>query len=160
MIEQRAVAVRRVLQLLEEVPELRDVVGLDLDVLLHLLGPVLVVGDGMMAVGDANLRIRPVADLARDHERHDARDIGLVGQRHQVVHQLDVLLVVERHTRRTRRQLQILVALALLGALNPPLNLAHVLEILRHHLAVGRAELQLQAGDVPGDRVEDAACLP
>ena len=85
---------------------------------------------------------------------------GLIGQRHQVVHQLDVLLEVERHAGRTRRQLQVLVALALLGALDAPLDLAHVLEILRHRLAIRRAELQLQARPLRlRDRVEDAAVL-
>ena len=54
----------------------------------------------------ADLRVGPVAHLARHHERDDARDVRLVGQRHQVEHQPDVLLEVERDAGRARRQLR------------------------------------------------------
>ena len=36
---------------------------------------------------DADLRIGPLAELARHHEREHAREVGLVGERQQVEHQ-------------------------------------------------------------------------
>ena len=43
--------------------------------------------DRVVRLGDADLRIRALADFARHHEREHARQVGLVGQRQQVEHQ-------------------------------------------------------------------------
>jgi hypothetical protein len=77
--------------------------------LLQRLEPrraVLVMRRRMERFRDPELRERPVADLARHHERRDARDVGLEGDRHQVEHQLRVLLVVVGNAGRRRRHIE------------------------------------------------------
>ena len=76
------------------------------------------------------------AQLAREHQRRDARDVRLERDHLQVHQQLQVLLERRRHAGRHVGQRQVL-AHARLGALNPPLDLAHVVEILRR-AAAGR----------------------
>ena len=92
--------------------------------------------DRVVLLGDADLRIRPLTELARQHEREHARDVGLIGHRQQVVHQPDVLLErvghadrrVERHVARGVR----------FGALDASLDLTQIVEILRQR-ALDRA---------------------
>src|SRR5258708_6212711 len=47
-----------------------------------------------------------------------------------------------------------------LGLLDPSLDLAHGLQVLADPGAIRRAKLFLQAGDLLGDRVEEAGSLP
>ena len=44
-----------------------------------------------MALGDAELAVLDFAALAGEHERGDARHVGLEGQHQQVAHQTEVL---------------------------------------------------------------------
>ena len=91
-----------------------------------------------------DLRIGPLADLARHHEREDAREIGLEGQRQQIEHQPDVLLERLGHAdRRVTRRRQLGLGL-LLGRLDPPLDFADVIEILAEPGAIARAEAALR----------------
>ena len=55
---------------------------------------------------DAEHRERPVAHFARHHERGDAGDVGLERDRHQVEHQLGVLLVIVRNAAGRRRHVE------------------------------------------------------
>ena len=57
VIEQRAVAVGRRVQLLQELGEQLDVVGVDLGDLGDVLRVVAVVRDRMVLLGDADLRV-------------------------------------------------------------------------------------------------------
>ena len=93
-------------------------------------------------------RIDPLARFARHHERDHAREIRLVGQRHQIEHQPGVLRVESGMPTGRRRQRQA-VRRSLLGALNPLLDLAHVLEILGRGGPVARPEPALELGDRP-----------
>ena len=54
----------------------------------------------MMRVRDADLGIGAAAHFPGQHERADARQVGLIGQRQQVHHQLGVLGVVGRDAQR------------------------------------------------------------
>ena len=65
-----------------------------------------------MPFGDADLRIRAEVQLASEHERDDARDVGLEGEPLQLVHQPDVLVEPLRNADRPfeRRQLHLIVA--------------------------------------------------
>ena len=102
---------------------------LNLDQLLELFRPVLMVRRGVMPFVHADLRIGLVAFLARHHEGRDARDVRLIRQGEQVVHQLDVLFELERDADRRRRQLEVGLLL-LLGDLDAALDLADALEIV------------------------------
>ena len=77
VVEHRAVAIRHSLQLVEEVGEHLDVIGVDLRERLELIRVVLVVRDRVVSARYANFRIRTSGDLLADHERPDSREVGL-----------------------------------------------------------------------------------
>ena len=109
-----------------------------------------------MRVGDADLRIGAPADLARQHEGADARQVGLVGQRQQVHHQLGVLGVIGRHADRLLDHRQLARVLRF-GHLDAALDVAHRLEVLVDLRLVLRAEGAPQPPDLVADEIEDAA---
>ena len=83
------------------------------------------------------------ADFRRHHEGEYARHVGLVSQRHQVEHQVDVL--VERKSRGAGgvgdgdvREI------ARFHFLNAALDLADAFEVIRQHGLVGRPQNALQ----------------
>ena len=49
---------------------------------------------GVVTVGDADERIRPVVAVVRRDEGGDARRVALESQRHQVIHQPQMLFVL------------------------------------------------------------------
>ncbi len=111
----------------------------------------------MEALRDAALRVDPARRVAAHLEREHARDVGLEGQRLQVEHQLDVLVERVGHARGRAGQFAGFArVVAGLDALDAPLDLAHVLEILLHPLAIARVERAVQVGDLGGDVVEHA----
>ena len=110
-----------------------------------------------MLLGDAEVRVRPLAQLARQHEREHARHVGLERRRHQVVHQPDVLLERIGHADR-RADARHLRRAVRLGLLDAPLDFADVVEILadaRRDRATPSTVCRSSASC--GDRVEDAA---
>ncbi len=98
------------------------------------------------------------AQLAREHERGDPGDLRLERDHLQVHQQLQMLLERRRHTGGQFRNGQI-VWHALFSALNPPLDLAHVIEILRQAATIIRRQIFLQRRHLPHHRVEEAARL-
>ena len=139
VVEHHAVALRHRRQLLDQVRELLEVVLVDLVQPLELRCLVLMVRQRMVRVRDADLRIRAAADFAREHEGADAGQVGLVGQRQQVHHQLGVLAVVARHADRLIDDRQLPGAL-LLGHLDAPLGVADRLEVLVELHLVARTD--------------------
>ena len=93
------------------------------------LGHVVVMRQRMMRFGHANLRIRTRALFLADHERDDAREIGLKREELQVEHQRQVIFEDRRRALRLLHRRQLDVAL-LLGLLNAPLDVANRLGIL------------------------------
>ena len=68
MIQQRAVAVRCFLQPLQQVSERRDVELVNLHQLVEFLGVTLMMGDGVMPVGNTDFTVRTVAAVAAQHK--------------------------------------------------------------------------------------------
>ena len=101
IVEQRAVAVRSGLQFLEELREERDMERVDLRDLLDLFRISAVVTGGMVWLWNADFRIGAVAELARELEGDDPRDIGLKRQHLQVEHESRVILELSRDAHRT-----------------------------------------------------------
>ena len=155
MVEQRAVAVRRRGQLLQERREERRVVGVDLRQLGQRLRHVAVVRERVVRVGHPDLAVGAAAQLVPRHERADAGAVRLPGQKLQVVHQPGVLGQRRRDAARALQQRQLPVALRL-GDLDAPFDVAHRVEVRPHLAPVARAELALQPRDVLAHRVEDA----
>src|SRR6266571_2160013 len=92
MIEQRAVSIGNRLQFLQEIRETGAVVPVDPGEVLPPLGVLAVVGSSVIAGFYARLRIAAETDIARDHQRRDARNVPLEGERLKVEQQLDVLV--------------------------------------------------------------------
>ena len=131
VVEQRAVAVRRRLQLGQVLREQLRVIAVDLRHLLDQLGNVVVVRQRMVRLGHADLRIGPRALLLADHERDDARQIGLERQHLQVHHQRQVIFEHRRRAQRLLHRRQLDVAL-LLGHLDAALDVANRLGVFVH----------------------------
>ena len=91
----------------------------------------------MVRLGDADVRIRPLTQFASEHEREDTRQVGLIRDRQQIEQQLDVLLERLGHAHRRIRHVEQRFRL-LLGALNAPLDLANVIEVLVEARTVAR----------------------
>ena len=160
MVEQRAVAVRRGLQLLQVRGEGADVVRVDLAEPGELLVVVLVVRQGVVRIVDTDGREGPVAGLATEGERDHAREVGLVGQDLEIDHERRVCLEVLRHADGPVRDRELLRAVVLLGPVNAPLGFANRFQVLVHPAAVLGAEIRMQATNLVGDRVEQAAIHP
>ena len=109
--------------------------------------------------GDADLRIRPEVQLAPEHERHDARDVGAEREPLQLVHQLDVLVEPLRECPPAGRASGSSDGAALLDALNPPLDLTHGVDVVGDLRAIAGPSALLQPRQIRHHRVEDAAVL-
>ena len=158
VVEQRAVAVGRRLEPVQEVREQRRVVGVDAGQLVQLVGVVLVVRRGVVRLGHPDLGIGAAAVLAADHEADDAGQVRLVRQHLQVEHQPRVLVERGGNPERGRDVGQRLVHLGL-GLLDAALDVAHRVEVLAELVAVAGAEVAAQVRHLVGHRVEEAAVL-
>ena len=158
MVEQRAVAVGRRLEPVQEVPEQRRVVRVDAGQLVELVGVVLVVRRRVVRLGHPDLGIGAAAVLAADHEADDPRQVRLPSQHLQVEHQLRVLVERGGHPQRGRDVGQRLVDLGL-GLLDAALDVAHRVEVLAELVAVAGAEVAAKLRHLVGHRVEEAAVL-
>ena len=112
----------------------------------------------MVAARHADLGERPAADLPAEHERADARQVGLVGQDQQVEHQPAVLLERVRDAGRLLDDRDLAVALPL-GHLDAPLDVPHRVEILGQLALVAVAEAAADGVGLVGHEIEDAAVL-
>lgn len=79
VVEKRSVAIRRGGQPVEEIGDVLGVIHLNLDDLVDLVLFVLVMGQGMVPVGDTDLAVSASTKFAAQHKRADAREIGLIG---------------------------------------------------------------------------------
>ena len=112
---------------------------------------------GVVRLAHADLRIRPLAGLARHHEREDAREVGLVGHGQQVEHQPRMFL--ERLGDAERRvDGDDALGVRCLRSLDAALDFADVVEIVAQPDAIGRTDAALdELGGkllVPGMPVE------
>ena len=101
MIEQRAVAVRCRLELVEEVCKLGDVKSVDRPDLRLLRSVAPVVREVVMAVGNADRRIASVASVVAEDERRNSALVGLEGENQQIAHHAQVLLDVGGDSQRS-----------------------------------------------------------
>ena len=131
---------------------------LDLGDFGHEFGLVLVVGNVVVAFGDADFAEGAVGAVGGGHEADDAGGVGLEGEQHQVVHDPNVFAVFDGdpggcvHAR-------ILWQAEALGFLDADFEFAHAGEVLVEFLLIARAELGLHGAGVVADEVEDGPLL-
>src|SRR5262245_18737284 len=110
----------------------------------------------MVRFGNADLRIRARALFLADHERDDAREIGLERQQLQVQQQIQVILEDRWNALRLIDGGQLQVPL-LLGLLNAALDVADGVRVLVDLGLIFRPERSLEARQLLDDRIENAA---
>ena len=158
VIQQRAVAVGRRLQLPEQPGEHLHVIGVDLGDLRDLLRFLLMVRDRVMRVGHADLRIGHAAVLVSHHEGDDAREIALKRQHLQVEHQVHVIFPARRDAGGMIDERQLLIALRL-GNLDALLHVANRVEILGQLRPIALRQRSLQVRELLAHRIEHAPLL-
>ena len=112
----------------------------------------------MMLIRHADVRIRPVADLARENHAEDARRVRLEREQLQVEHELRVLVERSGNAERPIRQRDVACAFRFRGA-DALLDLAHGVEILVELAAVAVADRRREPARLGAHGVEDARCL-
>ncbi len=103
----------------------------------------------------ADQAVVAVAAVVGEHERRDARQVGLERQHEDVGHQADVVLVVLRDAQRPG-DLGVADVHLRLGAFDPLLDLAHAFQVFVELALVVSAEFAFQRVGVLGDEIEDA----
>ena len=160
MIQQRAVALRRGLQLPKKLGEQRHVELIDLGHPRNLFRIVAVMRQRMMRIRNASLRIGPVAGFARKLEGNHARDIALQRQHLEIEHQSSVVRVGGGNTDRPIQIRQRVVLGIGFRPLNAALHLADRFKILAHPRAIGWAEFSLEPRDILIEPIEQAGPFP
>src|SRR3977135_1014911 len=117
---------------------------IDLRNLRYLLWIVAVMTGWMVRIRDADLRIGPIALLARELECDDAGDIRLKRQNLQVEHELRVVGERRGNTYRPLEIGRLVVRHRVLGTLDLTLDLAHTVEVLIQAHAIGNAHALLE----------------
>src|SRR5580698_4286449 len=156
MVQQRTVAVFGGLKLRKELRIHLHVIGVDANADRYLFGVVLVVGNAVMLLGDANLGISALTDFARHHESEYARDIRLPGGGDKIEHQTHMLV---EQLGNADRSVESGLALVVLGTLDAALDLADIVEIIAEARAVALTEAALEVAGLFGNRIENAALL-
>ena len=113
----------------------------------------------MVRLGHADLRVRAGALFLADHERDDARQVGLKRQELQVQHQRQVIFEDRRHALRLLHRRQLDVAL-FLGFLNAPFDVTNRFGVFVDLDLILRSELPLEARQLLRHRIQNALVLP
>src|SRR5439155_9975129 len=116
VIEERAVTIGSSLHSLEELGKQRNMVRIDLRYLRQLFRIPPVMAGRMVRIGDADVRVRTIALLARELEGDDARNVCLEGQNLQVEHELGVVGERRRDSDRPVEVGRLVLVYRLLGA--------------------------------------------
>ena len=157
LVEQAGVALHRLIQLPEEVRELPRLEGVDAGEVKNRLLVASVMRGRVEGLVDAALGIDPRRRVPSRLEREYARDVRREGQNLDVEHELHVLGEGVRDSGRRFRQLARLPAgVAVLDALDSPLQLADVLQVPVEPLLVVLGQRSPEIRDFAGDPVENA----
>src|SRR6266850_2540728 len=154
VIQNVAVAVGSIPQFLAEVRQILDVIPVDPGVVGLIRRDIAVVRRSMPWTIPAACREVGGTEVAAQHQRGDAGDVRLERHRDQVVHDLEVGIVVCRYAEWDfeRRAGGFRFA----GyVLNSPFDLTNVLEIVFELDLIARRDALLQASNLAGDGIEN-----
>ena len=158
VVEQRAVTIGRICQLLNEGSKAFNVVALDQHQLTQALQVVGVVRQRMEGIGHADMVVRAVGAFG-DHDvgRH-AGKVGLIREREQVEQQFYLFVEVVELAHRRSRNFE--VAQILRGRqVHAPFNFTHCVEIAFENDAVGSTQRTFQCFGAGGDQIKKAGLL-
>src|SRR5437016_802473 len=156
VVQNVAVAFGGILQLLAEVRQILHVIAIDFCIVGFVRWNVAVVGRSMPRSIKSTYREVGGSEVAAQHQCGDAGDIGLESHRHQVVHDLEMVIVFRRYAerdleRRTRR-------FRLAGyILDSPFNLADIFKIVVQLGPIARRDAFLDKSNLVSNGIEDAA---
>ena len=161
VVQQRPVSFRSGLQLLQKLREQRDVELIDLGHLGDLFGVVAMVRQRVMRIGNADLRISPVACFSRQLKRHDARDVSLqapaVADRTSGGRGQHTTAGTPRGRSKIRQRIFLR---GRFGLLNAPFNVADRLQVLADAIAIARSKRILQASEFFDNGIEQTRPFP
>ena len=103
-----------------------------------------------MRLGNPDVRIASAASLVTDHEREDARTVGLKGQAHQVVRHCQMFVKRVGNTARSRRATGDCIG-ASFHAVKLLFDIADDGQVFIEDCVIGRAEVPLQIRCFLGD---------
>src|SRR5579872_928527 len=93
-------------------------------------------------------------------QSRNARNVGLISRRLQIELQLDVLVEGIGDAGRHHDAFVVLHgACSLGGHRQTPLDLAHTVDVVIYAPPIARREASLETGQLPGDRIQNAAIL-
>ena len=141
VVQQRSFGFLYGFQPVEEIGELLHVEVIDFRDFFLLRGVVLMVRKGVVPIGHADERIRPVVAIVRRDEGGDTRRVALERQRHQVIHQPQMLFILLGHAGRAGKIR--LCGGEFFGLLDALLQFADGGEVFVQLMTVGVAELRL-----------------
>src|SRR5690242_15106186 len=148
MIQQRTGAIRRRLHLSDEIGEQLHMKRIDLGNLGKHFRITAAVRCRVMRIRQADLGIRARAGFASELKRDNARDVALECQYLQIEHQFCVIRISGGNSHRTIQIRQMVAGCLRLGLLYTALYFADGVQIFADLIAVARAELPLEAGNV------------
>src|SRR5215471_16322852 len=156
MVEKGSAAVFSRSEFLHKLRKESRVIHVDLCDFRYFLCIVLVMRDTVVLFGHADLRVRSLAEFARHHKCKYPCDVGLPGRSDKIEHQANMLIKRIRHTDRgiEGNSIRPIPAFRLL---DPALDFADIVEIVRNAYAVPRAEAALEAAGFFRNRIQNAS---
>ena len=155
VVQKCAIAVGSGLHLLHEAGEQFHVMRVDLCQPREQVGPHLVVRYRVMRLWDADLGIGANAFFTADQERADASQIGLIGNQHEVEHDVGVFFEVSGNTSRLGDHRQVTISLTL-GNLDSPLDVAHGIQVAVQLASIAAADHAPERSQLVAHRIEHA----
>ena len=158
VVQQVAIAIRGVLQLLEKIRKRGHVIGIQPGKFRNCLGVFTVVRNGVEGSLYTGSRVHAGTDVTAHLECRNPGGIGHERQSLQIEHQSNVFIEGIGHSDRCIRQFTAVTGdVELLDLLDAALNLAHIVQIAVQARPVARVQSLLQSVHSLGDGVQNAA---
>src|SRR4029450_2649364 len=143
MVQEVAVTVRRLFQLVEKVRKRVDVIAIKDGKLVHVLAIVGMMRRIVKSFPNAALGINGSTGFVRVEQSRNAGDLGLISKSLKVPHQFEMLFKVVGYSNGRVRQRDISLRL-LSGLVDSTLDLTHFLQVLAEPRAVSRRQFFLK----------------
>ena len=113
---------------------------------------------GVVRIESLHFRVGSLTQLAGQHKRGNACEVGLIREHLEIEHKLDVLFERLRYSERSRHG-SLGRNLLSSGLGKTPFDFANVFKIIVQRIAIRRAQTHVEPLGLLGHRVENAAIL-